>query len=432
MFEVRSRLETKERAILVGVEWTDRTFAKENADASLEELNALARTAGVEVCCESLYRQDHPIPATFLGRGKVEELRLLNEELKASVFLFDDELSPAQIRNLEKALDAKVLDRRDVILDIFAQRARTLEAKLQVELAQLETALPRLTRHWTHLSRLGGGSGVGGGVGTRGPGETQLQMDRRWIRSRIAHLRAELREVAQHRQVQRRGREAMFSVALVGYTNAGKSSLLNALTGTEDAYTEDKLFATLDPLTRVVRLPQGREVVMSDTVGFIRNLPHQLVAAFRATLEEVLEADLLLHVVDASHPAVEEQIAAVESVLHELGADSRPTLIVFSKADRLDSTDRIRVLQRSYTESYLVSALTGEGLDALREALARRVGQAERFYVLRLAHSDGKWLSYLYEHGSVTDVEYGEDGVTVRVSLAPRYLKPVTDYVVLS
>jgi GTP-binding protein HflX len=222
----------------------------------------------------------------------------------------------------------------------------------------------------------------------------------------------------------------LFSVALVGYTNAGKSSLLNALTGERHAHTEDKLFATLDPLTRVVRLPEGRQLVLSDTVGFIRNLPHDLVAAFRATLEEVAESDLLLHVVDASHPAAEEQIAAVEAVLHELRADARPTLMVFNKADRLDDLDRIHALREPYEESYLVSALTGEGLDAVRDALSRRVRQSERDYVIRFAHSDGKWLSYLYKHGSVTDVEYGERDVTVRVLLDPRFIKPVTDYIV--
>lgn len=432
MVEVRTCLEAKERAVLVGVEWTSPRFAREDAEASLAELEALARTAGVEVCCEVLHRQNHPVPATFLSKGKVEEIRLLNEELRATLFLFDEELTPAQIRNLEKTFEAKVLDRRDLILDIFAQRARTLEAKLQVELAQLETALPRLTRQWTHLSRLGGGSGVGGGVGTRGPGETQLQLDRQWIRSRIVRLRSELREIVQHREVQRKGREGLFSVALVGYTNAGKSSLLNALAGAPHAHTEDKLFATLDPLTRLVRLPDGREFVLSDTVGFIRRLPHHLVAAFRATLEEVTTADLLLHVVDASHPEAEKQIAAVQTVLQELHAETQPTLMIFNKADRVDDPDRLRFLCEPYDEFYVVSARTGEGLDALREALSRRVSRSEHDYVFRFALGEGKWLSYLYEHGLVREVKYGEKEMTVRVLLDPRFLKPLKPYLILS
>lgn len=431
MFEIRSRIEARERAILVGVEWEDAAFAKPDAGASLAELAALAQTAGVDVVCEALHQQGAPTPATLIGSGKAEELRRLNEELRAEVFLFDDELTPAQMRNLERLFDAKVIDRTDLILDIFAQRARTKEAKLQVELAQLETALPRLTRHWTHLSRLGGGSSVSGGVGTRGPGETQLQMDRRWIRGRITHLRQELRAVVRHREVQRKGRADLYSAALVGYTNAGKSSLLNALTGTEHVHVENKLFATLDPTTRALPLPEGRMLALTDTVGFIQRLPHRLVAAFRATLEEVLEADLLIHVVDVSHPGALDQIAAVGQVLTELGGASIPTQMVLNKADLLpDGDDAIANCRERFSEAIAVSARTGVGLDVLRMALSRRVAARETEYFFRLSHRDGGLLSYLYRHGSVETVDYQEAAILVRASLDPKYVAPLQAFVV--
>ena len=393
LFEIRDRIERTERGFLVGVEWTDRRGPELEAQESLSELSALADTAGVEVVCQALQARARPDPATLIGAGKIEELRVLNEEIRADVFLFDDELTPGQIRNLEGALDAKVLDRTDVILDIFAQRARTKEARLQVELAQLEHMFPRLRGGWTHLSRLGGGSGVHGGVGTRGPGETQLEMDRRLIQGRIRQLKKGLRDVERHRRVQRSGRDESFGISLVGYTNAGKSSLLNSLLGSRHADVEDKLFKTLDPISRRLELSDGRAAVLTDTVGFIRRLPHQLVAAFHSSLEEVLEAELLVHVVDVAHPSVLEHIQAVQSILGELGADELPSVLVLNKVDLVTNEADLYEMIAEHPDAIPVSAATGEGIDALREEMSLRVGAQEREYLFRLSHADGRLLS---------------------------------------
>src|SRR3954447_12212112 len=313
---------------MVAIETRDQVWSAED---SLAELEQLAATAGVEVLGHVSQKVSGPNAATFVGKGKVQEIRALREELAADLVLFDEELTPGQQRNLEEQLDTKILDRTGLILDIFARHARTREGRLQVELAQLEYRLPRLTRMWTHLSRQ-----AVGGVGLRGPGETQLEVDRRRARERIARLRDELKEVHAHRELyrQKRRREGLPVVALVGYTNAGKSTLLNALADS-DVLAANVLFATLDPTTRQLQLPDGQEVLLTDTVGFIQRLPTQLVAAFRATLEEIEEADLLVHVLDITHPNAEEQGQTVDKLLGELGLGDKPRLVVLNKIDRL-------------------------------------------------------------------------------------------------
>jgi GTP-binding protein HflX len=344
-----------ERAILAG-----RPGRSERDGESLAELRLLAETAGADVRGEVLQRRGPVRSSTFLSKGKIEEVRALSAEQESTLLLLDEDLSPAQSRNLEVELKMKVVDRTGLILDIFSRRARTREARLQVELAQLEYILPRLTRMWEHLSRLGGG------IGTRGPGETQLEVDRRRIRERIAKLKRELQRVVKERRVQRRGRRDCYTVSLVGYTNAGKSTLFNSLTRAS-VYVEDRLFATLDPTTRVFAAGDGARALLTDTVGFIRKLPPKLVASFRATLEEVAEADLLLHVIDATEPDTDAHIEAVEGVLESIGALGRPRLLVFNKIDAL--TDEIAALglRARYPGAVFVSALTKAGLPGLRE-----------------------------------------------------------------
>ncbi|MFH1144819.1 MAG: GTPase HflX [Candidatus Eisenbacteria bacterium] len=332
------------------------------AEETLAELTLLAQTAGAEVVGTLRQRRESVRPATFLSSGKLEELRTQISETRADLVIFDDDLSPIQGRNLQKALDLKVIDRTELILDIFARRARTHEAQLQVELAQLEYILPRLTRMWIHLSRLGGG------IGTRGPGETQLEVDRRRVRQRISMLKERLAGIEREREVQQRRRRDMFRIALVGYTNAGKSTLFNALTHA-GVVEEDKLFATLDTTTRRLVTPAGDVMLLSDTVGFIRKLPHHLVASFRATLREVREADLLIHVVDAAQPEFPAQMAAVDTVLEELlGGRRIPSLIALNKVDLLNETEQT-VLRARFPHALLVSAREGERLIAFRGRL---------------------------------------------------------------
>jgi GTP-binding protein HflX len=353
-------------------------------------------------------------PATLIGRGKVEEVRDRAEETEADVVLFDEELSPAQQRNLEQALGRKTLDRTQLILDIFARRARTREGRLQVELAQLDYLLPRLAGKGVLLSRLGGG------IGTRGPGETKLETDRRRIRQRIQSIRREIEHVRRERQTRRQARTRRDApvVALVGYTNAGKSTLFNALTH-GSAVVSDQLFMTLDPLVRKVRLGPGREMLLVDTVGFIRKLPHKLVAAFRATLEEVAEADLLLHVVDASSPGVEEREAAVESVLREIGAGDRPSLVVLNKADRTPP-ERLEALGAARAGSAVVSATTGQGLEGLLEAVAVRLEMEPRRVRLRFRAADRRGVSGVYAAGRVLGHEEQDGQVVLDAELPGR------------
>ena len=412
-----------ETAILVGVEIKGRPGAAAGEAArwrledSLAELGRLAETAGVQVVATLEQREDRPNPATLIGSGKVAELVALRADTGAQVVIFDDELSPAQHRELERAIgnqEVKVLDRTALILDIFAQHARTREGALQVELAQYQYRLPRLTRAWTHLARQSGGAagrGGTGGVGLRGPGETQLEVDRREIGKRITHLKHELEEVRAYRANFRRRRfeEGVPVVALVGYTNAGKSTLLNALSGA-DVYVADQLFATLDPTTRRVVLPGGREVLITDTVGFIQKLPTALVAAFRATLEEIAEADLILHVVDITHNNVQEQVATVLKVLAELDATSQPIVTAFNKMDRLPPLDAPAALIDDLPNSVPVSALTGAGVPALIARIEEVLTEELVDLALLLPYQRGDLLGLFHQRGVIEREEHGPEG----------------------
>ena len=412
------------RAILVGVKLRDALMHE--TEESLQELQQLTETAGIEVVCETIQSRNVPNPTYFIGEGKVEELKDVAGELEADAIIFDEELSPAQTRNIENMLDIATVDRTGLILQVFAQRALTSEARLQVSLAQLEYALPRLTRMWTHLSRIATSGGSGSGA-LRGPGETQLEMDRRWVRRQISQVKKSLETVEKRRQVQRQNRSEKIKVSLVGYTNAGKSTLFNTLTG-ENVLAEDKLFATLDSTTRRVNLPENQNILLSDTVGFIKKLPHQLVAAFKATLEEVTEATLLLHVVDISHPEAEAQIAAVDTVLQELDASDIPMVMVFNKIDQLEKEDQLHILKARYPEAIPISAQRGDGIETLTETLAQRFASHGAMLNLSIPYTEGKALDMLYKHGTVLDTEYAEDAVHVKARLPSRYLKSVLQF----
>jgi GTPase len=382
--------------VLVGA--PARSLPSRLADEHLEELGRLTDTAGGEVVALVRQRIDTPHPRLYVGEGKARELRETVEASEADLVIFDEELSPAQGKALEDLVGVRVMDRSELILDIFATRARSREARLQVELAQLEYLLPRLKRMWSHLSR------IRGGIGLRGPGETQLETDRRLIGKRIADLKTKLQGVARSRDVQRRSRAGRFRAVLVGYTNAGKSSLLRALSGS-DLFVEDHLFATLDAATRVVDLGGGHEALVTDTVGFIRKLPHHLVASFRSTLEEAREADVLLHVVDASHPDREEQEAVVREVLEELELSGPEELMVYNKVDRLTHAEedalRTRVEALSGAGALFVSALDAASLEPLREALRERLVRRYRKVRLELPAGDGESLAAIHREGEV-------------------------------
>jgi GTP-binding protein HflX len=405
------------------------------AERELAELRELARTAGVEPVAETVQRRAHPDPRRYVGKGKLEELKAAYADHGAEVLLVDDELDPVQQRSLEDALAARVVDRTQLILDIFAQHATSAEGKLQVELAQLEYNLPRMRGMWKHLERQAGGGGtasVGGGVGTRGPGESQLESDRRMANRRIALLRRRLRDVGAHRATRRkaRTRSEIPTVALAGYTNVGKSTLLNALTGAEVS-VENRLFETLDPTTRTFE-HLGKRYLVTDTVGFIRRLPTQLVEGFASTLEETLVADLILHVVDGSLPedVLEEQIESVESVLAEIGAGEIPVELVVNKVDRLDLRARRRVSNR-FPGSLEVSAATGEGIDELKARIAERF--ADRFDEVRLLvpYDEGRVLSDLYALGAPIDERTDTDeGVVIRARLPHRDVRRFAPYLV--
>jgi len=387
-----------DRAFLVGA--PDRELPKRLVDEHLEELARLADTAGANVVGTLVQRIERPHPRFFIGEGKAHQLAEEIEEAEADVVVFDDDLSPAQGKNLEDLLGVRVLDRSELILDIFATRARSKEARMQVELAQLEYLLPRLRRMWSHLSR------IRGGIGLRGPGETQLETDRRLIGTRIGELRRKLRDVAKARAVQRKSREGMFRVALVGYTNAGKSSLLRALSGS-DLFVEDRLFATLDSATRTVDLGSGHEALVTDTVGFIRKLPHDLVASFRSTLEEAGESDLLLHVIDASHSDWEEHYDVVNAVLADLGLKEHPRVLVFNKVDRLTHAEeealRERIRAFEPLPAVFVSAFDQESLAALRDTIRARVVARLTHVVIEVPVADGEAIAALYREGEVVD-----------------------------
>jgi GTP-binding protein HflX len=407
------RLGRPERAILVGVILP---HSEVNVDDPLDELRGLAKTSGLLVVGSVLQKRPQVDIATYIGSGKVDELKALVEAQEADVVVFDNDLGPAQIRNLERKLDLKVVDRTEVILDIFATHARTHEAHLQVELAQLEYAMPRLKRMWTHLSR------YKGGIGLRGPGEKQLEEDRRLVAHRIQELKAKLAKIQARKEREVASRGDVPTISLVGYTNAGKSTLMNALTEA-GVLVEDKLFATLDTRTRRWRFQGGGYALLSDTVGFIRDLPHTLVASFKATLEEARQADLLLHVVDGSNPEAESQIRAVKSVLAELGLESQPTLLVLNKSDRVPDRSYLDVLKAHHADSVAISAVKGEGLDvleaAVREALSDRALEAE----VETGVANGRILAYLAQHAQIHQRVYDADRVLLHCRLPRRCLE---------
>jgi len=406
----------RERAVLVEVLCDTGGEADEGGHRDrLEELRRLADTAGARVVATMTQRRRHVHPGTYIGHGKVEQLKALAHAKRANVILFDNDLTPAQVRNLEKATDVKTLDRSELILDIFATRARTTEARLQVELAQLEYTYPRLKRMWTHLSRM-----EGGGIGTRGPGETQLESDRRLVRQRIGALKDRLRTIDARREREVRSRGEALTVGLVGYTNAGKSSLLNALTHA-DAYVEDKLFATLDTRTRAWALPHRLEALLSDTVGFIRDLPHHLVASFKATLEEAVHADLLLHVVDVSTEHLRADLDAVGRVLAEIGCAEKPQLVVLNKADLVTDPSLLDLAKRTCPGAAVTSAKTGEGLDALARAVTERLVGPETDVTVRAAAHDGRLLAWIDQHATVL-ARHVEDGAIVQSLRLPERL----------
>jgi GTPase len=388
-------------------------------EESLDELTGLVTAAGGAVVGRITQERRAPTPALYFGKGKIDEIGEAARAAGADLFVCDDTLLPIQERNISQALGIKVIDRTALILDIFAQRARTSEGKLQVELAQLTYLMPRLVGQWTHLERLGGG------IGTRGPGETQLESDRRVIRRRLMAIRRELEGVQVHRRLQRQGRRrtGVPVVALVGYTNAGKTTLLNRFAGSHFT-AADQLFVTLDPAARVVHPEGGPQFILTDTVGFIRKLPHELVAAFRATLEELTDADVLLHVVDASHPALEEHLQAVEELLRELHVDDRPSVLAMNKIDRLDVDATLVAARRGGVG---VSAVTGEGIDALVTAIQRALPPGG-YVTLRIPHADGAALALCYERGRVLGRRDGAGHVELSVELPQRILGSLSRY----
>ena len=421
-------LRPKEKAFLVGVE----IRGEENLltiDDSLTELALLGETAGLEIVGQATQNMVKPNVKTYIGSGKVDEIKMLVEELKADVILFDFELSPRHLRELEIAFGdhVRIVDRTALILDIFAQHASTNEGSLQVELAQYEYRLPRLTRQWTHLARQAGGgagrSGKVGGVGLRGPGETQLEVDRREIRTRIKHLKEQLEKVRVHRQQYRSRRKKSFVpiVALVGYTNAGKSTLLNCISKAE-VYVADKLFATLDPTTRRVNLADGHIALFTDTVGFIQKLPTTLVAAFRATLEEIAEADLLIHMIDITHPQANQQARAVYQALVEIEADHIPILTALNKIDSLNDPDRARVVLSDYPSAVAISAMSGEGVSELLEKVNAYLYEDFISINISLPYQEGGLITIFHEQGQVEKLEHKPGGVEINGRIPGRLL----------
>jgi len=423
-----SAKESPNRTLLVGLKIVGE-HSLLGLEDSLEELALLAHTAGLRVVGQTSQQITAINPKTLIGKGKVEEVKALAEELDANVILFDDELNPRHQRELEEVFGERrrILDRTALILDIFAQHANTHEGALQVELAQYEYRLPRLTRAWTHLARQAGGGGgrAGGvgGVGLRGPGETQLESDRREIGQRISHLKQELEKVRAHRGRYRaqRKRARIPVVALVGYTNAGKSTLLNALADSR-VYVADKLFATLDPTTRKVELPGGREALFTDTVGFIQKLPTMLVEAFQATLEEIKDADLLLHIVDITHPNVHEQAEAVLETLTEIDADHVPILTVLNKIDRLDDPDAAQSVLADFESAVAISALHKHGLDELLVSVGRKLYETLSPLEVLLPYEQGALIALFHEQGQVDRVEHTRKGVEIRGRVPGRLL----------
>jgi GTPase len=412
-----------ERALLIGLEQDG--VSKWDLRDSMEELRELANSAGAEVVDTVTQKLPKPTAPFYIGKGKAEAIRQSAQNQRVTSVIFNDELSPAQGRNLENLLSRKVLDRTQLILDIFAQRARSREGRLQIELAQLQYLLPRLTRMWHHLSR------QTGGIGTRGPGETQLEVDRRRVQERIARLERELEGVRKVRNVQRQGRQRhQWPVAaVVGYTNAGKSTLLNLMTGA-DVLAVDKLFATLDPTTRSFMLPNKQRVLLTDTVGFLRKLPHTLIESFKATLEEVSEADLLIHVVDLSHPRADDQMAAVDAVIKELNAFGKQTLIVFNKIDLLENPELALVYRRRFPRSVAISAKTGQGIDQFVEALQAALGAWRLRSHFRVPLAESNLIAELHRVGHVLELRYENDYAVITAHVPPHLEQKLTHFIV--
>ncbi len=412
-----------ERTLLVGLERPD--DSKWDHAESLQELGELVKSAGGVVIDTQIQRRPAPTAAYYIGPGKANELAAICKAGNIGTVIFNDELSPAQSRNLEKVFERKILDRTQLILDIFAQRAKSKDGKLQIELAQLQYLLPRLTGMWTHLSR------QTGGIGTRGPGETQLEVDRRRVTEKIARLLRELDEVRQQRNTQRAGRLRQHwpVVSFVGYTNAGKSTLLNRMTHAE-VYAADKLFATLDPTTRQFVLPNKQKLLLTDTVGFLKQLPHHLIEAFKATLEEVAEADLLLHVVDLSHPLYEQQMAAVQTVLEELNAWGKQMVIVFNKIDRVENPALVELALHKYPGSVAISAATGEGMPQLFQEMEHQVKSWRLRAKLVIPNHLTALVAELHRSGRILDTSYQGDTVTITAHVPPHLQGKIKPYIV--
>jgi GTP-binding protein HflX len=421
---IETRKTRPEKVFLVGVELKSRNGT--DVRDSLAELGELAQTAGADIAGDGIQKMESPTPATFIGKGKAEEFAHFCKRNGVDTVIFDDELSPAQTRNLEKIFGCHIQDRTALILEIFSQRARTREGKLQIELAQLEYLLPRLTRFWSHLSRQRGSTGSIGGEG-----ESQLEADRRKISERIDKLTRDLELVRRQRATQRAGRQrSLWPLAsIVGYTNAGKSTLLNALTGA-DVMAKDILFATLDPTTRRLKLPTNQNVLLTDTVGFIRKLPHGLVEAFKATLEEVVQADLLVHVVDISHPQAEEQIDAVNTVLKEIGADEKSTIMVFNKTDKLTGSGVLNLLQEKFPHSVSISAVTGEGVQHLLAEIGTQLRPKREFLELKIPHEQSGVIARLHKVGQVVERRYNGKTARFKARIPPHFHDEFAPFIV--
>ena len=394
-----------ERAILFRVMLSE---DRNSSEEPLEELRRLAETAGANIVHAVVQNRVSIDPVYYIGKGKATELSRLAKEMDVDVLICDDDLTPAQIKNLEKVIDEKVIDRSELILDIFATRAKTFQAKLQVELAQLEYTKPRLKRMWTHLSR------IEGGIGTRGPGEKQLEVDKRIVSKKIHDLRKKLHEIEKRQERLVASRKEFFTVSIVGYTNAGKSTLMNALTEI-DTFVEDKLFATLDTKTSVCKLENGKKFLVSDTVGFIKKLPHHLVSSFKATLEEARHADLLLHVVDTSSPAIHNQIEAVNTVLKELGCDKKPTIMVFNKIDAVKEEAVIPLLRSRYKDCVVISAKTHQGIEDLKRKIIEMLEKNFIDVELSCSTANGKLIAYLHEHAHIVSSRFDDERATFRL-----------------